>query len=91
MGILLSKRKLKNGRCSLYLDCNINGKRYKESLGITLEAPTSKEIRLANCAKLQLAKLLRAQREIDYLHNHYWSLLPPLFHSQTSKEEGVPD
>lgn len=77
MGILLCKRKLKNGRISLYLDCNVEGKRYKENLGITLEAPVSKEIRQANCAKLQLAKLLRAQREIDYLHNHYWAKLPP--------------
>ena len=78
MGILLSKRNLKKGRISLYLDCNIKGKRYKESLGITLEAPVSKEIRQANCAKLQLAKLLRAQREIDYLHGftyfcHYYN------------------
>ena len=64
---------------------NIKGKRYKESLGITLEAPVSKEIRQANCAKLQLAKLLRAQREIDYLHAHYWSQLPPLFHSPSEK------
>lgn len=85
MGILLSKRNLKKGRISLYLDCNIKGKRYKESLGITLEAPVSKEIRQANCAKLQLAKLLRAQREIDYLHAHYWSQLPPLFHSPSEK------
>lgn len=88
MGILLSKRKLKKGRFSLYLDCNIDGKRYKENLGITLEAPNSKEIRLANCAKMQLAKLLRAQREIDYLHNRYWEKLPPLFQSHT-KENGI--
>ena len=26
-----------------------------------------------------MAKLLRARREIDYLHTHYWSKLPPLF------------
>lgn len=88
MGILLSKRKLKKGRFSLYLDCNIDGKRYKENLDITLEAPNSKEIRLANCAKMQLAKLLRAQREIDYLHNRYWEKLPPLFQSHT-KENGI--
>ena len=87
MGILLCKRKLKNGRISLYLVCNVEGKRYKENLGITLEAPVSKEIRQANCAKLQLAKLLRAQREIDYLHNHYWAKLPPLFHSQVREDE----
>ena len=79
MGIKLSKRKLKKGRFSLYLDCNLEGKRFKESLGITLEPPTCKEARQANCVKWQLAKLLRARREIDYLHTHYWSKLPPLF------------
>ena len=82
MGIKLSKRKLKKGRFSLYLDCNLEGKRFKESLGITLEPPTCKEARQANCVKWQLAKLLRARREIDYLHTHYWSKLPPLFQVQ---------
>lgn len=92
MGIKLSKRKLKKGRFSLYLDCNLEGKRFKESLGITLEPPTCKEARQANCVKWQLAKLLRARREIDYLHTHYWSKLPPLFqvsNAQRHSDEGT--
>lgn len=85
MGILLSKRKLTKGRFSLYLDCNVAGKRYKESLGITLEAPTSKEARLANQAKLKLARLLRARREIDCLHHNYWRQLPSFFHPKSEQ------
>ena len=85
MGILLSKRKLTKGRFSLYLDCNVAGKRYKESLGITLEAPTSKEARLANQAKLKLARLLRARREIDCLHHNYWNQLPSFFHPKSEQ------
>ena len=45
MGILLSKRKLTKGRFSLYLDCNIAGKRYKESLGITRQKKPVWQIR----------------------------------------------
>lgn len=83
MGIVLLKRKLKRGRFSLYLDCNIEGKRHKEALGITLDAPKSKEARQINRAKLQLARLLRAQREVEYLHKQYWGQLPP-----TSQADG---
>ena len=89
MGILLSKRKLTKGRFSLYLDCNVAGKRYKESLGITLEAPTSKEARLANQAKLKLARLLRARREIDCLHHNYWNQLPSFFSPEKRTTSGT--
>ena len=78
MGIILAKKPLVNGRFSLYLDCNINGRRKKEYLGIILEAPTTKTARLGNQMKLRLAGLVRLQREMGLLNAKYLEQLPGL-------------
>ena len=74
MGITLFKRKLKNGRTSLYVNYSKNGKRRKESLGIILEAPRDKTIRRYNNEKLKMAKCIVLQRELSYIQGNYKNL-----------------
>lgn len=71
MGITLGRKSLRNGRSSLYLDYCFNGKRQRQYLGIILDSPTDKHTRATNRAKLQLAQVLRSQREIEYLKERY--------------------
>ena len=71
MGITLGRKSLRNGRLSLYLDYCFNGKRQRQYLGIILDSPTDKHTRATNRAKLQLAQVLRSQREIEYLKERY--------------------
>ena len=71
MGITLGRKSLRNGRLSLYLDYCFNGKRQKQYLGIILDSPTDKHTRATNRAKLQLAQVLRSQKEIEYLKERY--------------------
>lgn len=75
MGIYLTKKKLSNGRISLYLDYRIENQRHKECLGIILEKEETKEQRLTNKLKLNQAKLIRLQREMNYLHTQYLNQL----------------
>ena len=65
MGITLRKKKLKNGRASLYLDIHSNGVRRKESLKIYLEKPTSSVIRQENKLKWNRAKEIMLKRELS--------------------------
>lgn len=85
MGITLFKRKLKNGRTSLYVNYSKNGKRRKESLGIILEVPKDKAIRESNNEKLRIAKCIVLQRELSYLQNNYKIYLPSVL-SETESE-----
>lgn len=71
MGITLGRKSLRNGRSSLYLDYCFNGKRQRQYLGIILDSPTDKHTRATNRAKLQLAQVLRSQKEIEYLKERY--------------------
>ncbi len=71
MGITLGRKSLRNGRLSLYLDYCFNGKRQRQYLGIILDSPTDKHTRATNRAKLQLAQVLRSQKEIEYLKERY--------------------
>ena len=86
MGITLFKRKLKNGRTSLYINYSTNGKRRKESLGIILEVPKDKAIRESNNEKLRIAKCIVLQRELSYLQNNYKTYLPSVL-SETESEK----
>lgn len=86
MGITLFKRKLKNGRTSLYVNYSTNGKRRKESLGIILEVPKDKAIRESNNEKLRIAKCIVLQRELSYLQNNYKTYLPSVL-SETESEK----
>lgn len=71
MGITLGRKSLRNGRLSLYLDYCFNGKRQRQYLGIILDSPTDKHTRATNRAKVQLAQVLRSQKEIEYLKERY--------------------
>lgn len=64
MGITVGKKKLKNGRFSLFLDITMSGRRWKEYLGIKLEKASSDAIQKENRMKLQIADQLRLQREV---------------------------
>ena len=65
MGVTIGKKKLSNGRSSLFLDYNYNGIRKKEYLGIVLDNPNSKDIRDSNRELLKLADSIRAKRELE--------------------------
>ncbi len=71
MGITLSKKPLKNGRVSLYLNYSYNGKRRKEYLGIILESPTTAENRSENRGKWLIARQIRAKKELEFLSAEY--------------------
>lgn len=86
MGITLFKRKLKNGRTSLYINYSKNGKRRKESLGIILEVPKDKAIRESNNEKLRIAKCIVLQRELSYLRSSYKTYLPSVLQKENLEE-----
>ena len=86
MGITLFKRKLKNGRTSLYVNYSKNGKRRKESLGIILEVPKDKAIRESNNEKLRIAKCIVLQRELSYLQSSYKTYLPSVLQKENLEE-----
>lgn len=71
MGFSLFKRKLKDGRISLYINCSLNGYRKKEALGIFLETSRDKAIKEANKKKLKIAKCIVLERELSLLRNKY--------------------
>lgn len=74
MSITIGKKKLKNARCSLFLDISLGGKRWKEYLGIHLDNPTNAEIRRVNKQRMKLADDLRLQRERQLLGAGFSSL-----------------
>ena len=65
MGVTIGKKKLSNGRTSLFLDFNYNGIRKKEYLGIVLDNPTTKDVRESNKERFKLADAIRAKRELE--------------------------
>ena len=65
MGVTIGKKKLSNGRTSLFLDFNYNGVRKKEYLGIVLDNPTTKDVRESNKERFKLADAIRAKRELE--------------------------
>lgn len=71
MGITIGKKKLKDGRISLFLDYNFKGNRKKEYLGLILQAPSNGMIRKNNKEKWQLASYLRAKRELEVIEAHF--------------------
>lgn len=75
MGITVGKKKLENGRFSLFLDISLGGRRWKEYIGVKLEKPMNSVIRQENKDKMQMAQQLRLQRERQ--------LLMPEFHLPT--------
>jgi len=63
MGVILRKRKNKNGSTTLMLDINHNGRRHYERLEIKLDKATTPTIRQENKERLELAKKIRLERE----------------------------
>ena len=78
MGIKLIKKKITDGRVSLYLSICTNGKRKKEALGIILEKGHDRLTRDMNKIKLSIARSLQVRRELDYLLNKITDLDPIL-------------
>lgn len=72
MGVKLRENIKQSGVKSLFLDITINGKRYKEYLGIHLEpkprTPAAKE---ANRQSKQLAESIRAKRDLELQAQEY--------------------
>ena len=71
MKVSIGKRKLANGRVALYLSIYHNGQRTRANMGITLDKPTTPEIRRINRKKYEMAICIRARQEIDLLQ-HIW-------------------
>lgn len=71
MKVSIGKRKLANGRVALYLSIYHNGQRTRANMGITLDKPTTPEIRRINRQKYEMAICIRARQEIDLLQ-HIW-------------------
>lgn len=69
MSITVGKKKLKNGRFSLFFDISMNGQRRKEYLKIKLEKATTNEVRQQNKMRLQFVEQLRLQREKELWGN----------------------
>ena len=67
MKVSIGKRKLANGRVALYLSTYHNGQRTRANMGITLDKPTTPEIRRINRQKYEMAICIRARQEIDLL------------------------
>lgn len=78
MGIKLIKKKITDGRVSLYLSICTNGKRKKEALGIILEKGHDRLTKDMNKIKLSIARSLQVRRELDYLLNKITDLDPIL-------------
>ena len=80
MTISISKRKLAGGRISIYLDFSLaNGKRMRRAIGIVLDKPTSREIRIINRLKMEKAKKIKAKYEletVDFMYSLPKSLPP---------------
>ena len=68
MKVKLRKRKIANGRESLYLDINSRGKRQNESLGLYLEPGTSKAVKQKNKETYALAEKIAAKRLLQLQH-----------------------
>ena len=90
MGIKLAKKALVKGRFSLYLDCNVNGERKKEYLGIILDCPSTKAARMGNKMKMHLATLIRLKREMGLLHARYLEQMPDLHAAATVSKVELP-
>jgi integrase len=66
MSVKLRKKKLSDGRISLYLDCYINGKRKYDFLNLYLG-----KNRIENKEVLRLADNIRAKRELEIQHSEH--------------------
>lgn len=71
MGITLGKKKLKNGRVSLYLSYCFDRNRTKEYLGIILEPPATAAARERNREKMDLARGILADRQLGLISGHF--------------------
>lgn len=71
MGIKLVKKKISDGRFSLYLSTCVDGKRKKEALGIILEKEQDKMTKEMNKIKLSIARSLQIKKELEYLLNKF--------------------
>ncbi len=65
MRVSLRKRKIANGRSSLYLEVYHNGKASYEFLKLYIEKPTTAEKRKQNKHTMKLAKTLQAKRQVE--------------------------
>lgn len=75
MSVKIRKKKLKNGRQSIYLDIYHNGKRQYEVLKLYLTKGNSKQERALNKEVNEMAKSIRAKREIALNAGEY-GLIP---------------
>lgn len=66
MTISIGRRKLRDGRISLFLNINMgHGKRFRRNIELILEKPTSPEARKDNRMKMELARRIRAKYELE--------------------------
>lgn len=68
MKVKLRKRKIANGRETLYLDIYSKGQRRNESLGLYLEAGTSREVKKKNRETMELAEKVAAKTLMELQH-----------------------
>lgn len=76
MEIKLVKRKLKNGKSSLYLDYEFEGIHRREDIHLTLERPDGEENVKKNEDKMLLAKQICAKREWEIIAEYNNVTLP---------------
>lgn len=71
MKISISKRKLRDGRTSLYLDIHAGNARRRECLGIYLYQGSSVDVRQANRERLNAARKIMLEREMELINYRY--------------------
>lgn len=72
MGIKILKRKIAQGKISLYLDISRHGLRKQECLGLIYkESSSTLEEREEKKLKLDIAKKIQAQRELSYINDDH--------------------
>ncbi|MDQ4140994.1 MAG: phage integrase SAM-like domain and Arm DNA-binding domain-containing protein, partial [Bacteroidota bacterium] len=81
MNVQLRKKKLSNGKVSLYLDIYENGQRSYEFLKLYLVKPVTAIDRQHNKETLQLAETIKAKKQIQLQSNNYDFV--PAFKRQT--------
>lgn len=79
--VKLREKKLKDGSTSLYLDINVNGKRYKEYLKLYLVNAPTPAAKEQNRQTLIAANATRAKRELEIINGR--------FEIDQPKKEGV--
>ena len=81
MNVQLRKKKLSNGKISLYLDIYNNGQRSYDFLKLYLIKPVNSLDRQHNKETLQLAESIKAKKQLELQSNNYDFL--PAFKKQT--------